>query len=97
MQERMLMEKVAPQAYRKIVELSLYSQANVDSQLLELIQLRASLVNGCAFCIDMHSRDAIKAGESVQRLLALAAWTESPFFSREERAALAVTDAVLDA
>ena len=94
MQERLLMGQVAPQAYGKVVELSTYAQANVDSSLLELIKLRASMVNGCAFCVDIHSRDAVKAGENPQRLFALSAWTESSFFTREEQAVLALTDAV---
>ncbi|MDX3054299.1 carboxymuconolactone decarboxylase family protein [Streptomyces sp. NE06-03E] len=94
MQERMRMDEVAPGGYRKVMELFQYSQATVDPVLLELIMLRASVVNGCAFCVDMHSADAIKAGESARRLFAVSAWRESPFFSEEERTALAVTDAV---
>ncbi|MEV0186513.1 carboxymuconolactone decarboxylase family protein [Streptomyces sp. NPDC050625] len=94
MQERMRMDKVAPDGYRKVVELFQYTEANVDPKLLELIMLRASVVNGCAFCVDMHSVDAIKAGESTRRLFAVSAWPESPFFSDEERVALALTDAV---
>lgn len=94
MQERMRMDKVAPDGYRKVIELFQYSQANVEPKLLELIMLRASVVNGCAFCVDMHSADAIKAGESSRRLFAVSAWPESPFFSAEERVALALTDAV---
>jgi AhpD family alkylhydroperoxidase len=94
MQERLKMEKVAPEAYRKVLELHSYAQATVDATLLELVKLRASLINGCAFCIDMHSVDATAAGEDPRRLFALSAWTESSFFSRAERAALALTDAV---
>ncbi|GAA5198970.1 carboxymuconolactone decarboxylase family protein [Rugosimonospora acidiphila] len=94
MKERMRMEKVAPGGYRKVFELHTYSQENVDPALLELIKVRASMVNGCAFCVDMHSADAIKAGETPRRLFALSAWRESPFFSEQERVALALTDAV---
>ncbi|MER7944579.1 carboxymuconolactone decarboxylase family protein [Streptomyces sp. NPDC094473] len=94
MQERIRMDKVAPDGYRKVIELFQYSQANVDSTLLELIMLRASIINGCAFCVDMHSADAIRAGQNPRRLFAVSTWPESPFFSAEERIALALTDAV---
>lgn len=60
----------------------------------ELVKLRASIVNGCSFCIDMHWTDARRAGESEQRLAQVAAWDESPYFDARERAALALTDAV---
>ena len=60
----------------------------------ELVKLRASILNGCAYCIDMHSKVARKAGESEQRLYAVAAWRDAPFFSERERAALALTDAI---
>jgi AhpD family alkylhydroperoxidase len=62
--------------------------------LLELVKLRASMLNGCAFCVDMHSTDAIKASEDPRRLFAVSAWRESPFFTPGERAALAMTDAL---
>jgi AhpD family alkylhydroperoxidase len=66
----------------------------LDPVLRELVKLRASILNGCAYCIDMHTKDARKRGESEQRLYAVAAWHEAPFFSARERAALALTDAV---
>ncbi len=66
----------------------------LDHRLLELVKLRASLLNGCAFCIDMHTQDARALGESEQRLHGVAAWHETPFFTDRERAALAWTDAV---
>lgn len=69
-------------------------QSAVDHTLLELIKLRASMVNECAFCVDMHSTDALKAGESTQRLFAVAAWHDAACFTPQERAALALTDAV---
>jgi len=68
--------------------------SGIDPGLLELIKMRASQINGCAYCIDMHSKDARAAGESEQRLYALSAWRETPFFSDGERAALALTEAV---
>ncbi|MEU8632627.1 carboxymuconolactone decarboxylase family protein [Amycolatopsis sp. NPDC048633] len=94
MPERLLMAKVAPEAYKKVFELHAYSQKTVDPALLELIKLRASMLNGCSYCVDLHSKDALKAGESSQRLFAVSVWPESPFFTTGERAALALTDAV---
>jgi AhpD family alkylhydroperoxidase len=66
----------------------------LDPLLRELIRLRASMLNGCAYCVDMHSKDARAKGETEQRLYAVAAWHEAPFFSPAERAALALTDAL---
>jgi AhpD family alkylhydroperoxidase len=68
--------------------------ADIDPRLRELIRIRASQLNGCAFCIDMHTKDARAAGETEQRLYALPAWRETPFFSSQERAALAFTEVV---
>ncbi|MCD9873469.1 carboxymuconolactone decarboxylase family protein [Streptomyces guryensis] len=68
--------------------------AKVEPELLELIRIRASQINGCAFCLDMHTRDARAAGETEQRVYALNAWRETPFFTERERAALALTEAV---
>jgi AhpD family alkylhydroperoxidase len=65
-----------------------------DVRLRELVRLRASQLNGCAYCIDMHSKDARAVGESEQRLYALAAWRETPFFTERERAALALCEAI---
>ncbi|HTT27736.1 MAG TPA: carboxymuconolactone decarboxylase family protein [Solirubrobacteraceae bacterium] len=65
-----------------------------DQLLRELVRVRASQINGCAYCIDMHTKDARAAGESEQRLYALSAWRETPFFTDRERAALAFTEAV---
>jgi AhpD family alkylhydroperoxidase len=69
-------------------------QAGIDSLLRELIRIRASQLNGCAYCIDMHTKDARAAGETEQRLYALPAWRETPFFTDRERAALALTESV---
>jgi AhpD family alkylhydroperoxidase len=69
-------------------------QADIDHRLRELIRIRASQLNGCAYCIDMHTKDARAAGETEQRLYALPAWRETPFFTPRERAALAFTEAV---
>lgn len=67
---------------------------SIESQLLHLVKLRASQVNGCAFCIDMHWKDLRAAGEGEQRLYGLDAWRESPYYSERERAALAWTEAL---
>jgi AhpD family alkylhydroperoxidase len=69
-------------------------RAGIDPLLRELIRVRASQLNGCAYCVDMHTKDARAAGESEQRLYALPVWRETPFFSARERAALALTESV---
>ncbi|MFI5929159.1 carboxymuconolactone decarboxylase family protein [Micromonospora sp. NPDC051543] len=86
--------EVAPQGYQAVSGLEKYVRANVDPTVLELVKIRASMSNGCAFCVDMHSREALADGESDRRLFAMAAWREAPFFDERERAALALTDAV---
>lgn len=73
---------------------ALVKESGLEPSLLELVKMRSSQINGCAFCIDMHSKDARAAGETEQRLYALNAWREAPFFSDRERAALAVTEAI---
>ena len=69
-------------------------KAGIDHRLRELIRIRASQLNGCAYCIDMHTKDARAVGETEQRLYALPAWRETPFFTAAERAALAFTESV---
>jgi AhpD family alkylhydroperoxidase len=69
-------------------------QAEIDPKLRELIRIRASQLNGCAYCIDMHTKDARAIGEAEQRLYALPAWRETPYFTARERAALAFTESV---
>lgn len=85
---------VDPEAYRAVSHLERYVAQRIDKQLYELVKLRASMINGCAFCVDMHSRDALDQGESAQRLFGVSAWHEAPFYDDRERAALALTDAV---
>jgi AhpD family alkylhydroperoxidase len=70
------------------------AKGSLDILLKELVRLRASQINGCAFCLDMHVTDAVKAGESSRRLATVAAWRETPFFSDRERAALEWTEAL---
>jgi AhpD family alkylhydroperoxidase len=70
------------------------SGLGIDPRLLDLIKLRASQINGCAFCIDLHTSDARKAGESERRIATVSAWRETPFFTERERAALAWTESL---
>jgi len=91
---RMAINDVAPGAYQAVVGMEIYSRKHNDPVLYELIKLRASMINGCSFCVDMHSRDALAAGEDSRRLFGVAAWREAPFYTERERAALALTDAV---
>jgi AhpD family alkylhydroperoxidase len=74
--------------------LSSEAAARLESRLFELVKIRASQINGCAYCIDMHTKDARHAGETEQRIYALNAWRETPFFTDRERAALEWTEAV---
>ena len=82
----------ARDAYRAMAALD--RSIEFDPQLRELVKIRASQINGCAYCIDMHTHEARRAGESDRRMHAVAAWRESPLFSARERAALALTDAI---
>ena len=79
---------------RAMLNLSNEVQAKLERPLFELVKIRASQINGCAYCIDMHTKDARLAGETEQRIYALNAWRETPFFSERERAALEWTEAV---
>ena len=87
--------KASPEAINAMLGLEKFiNNCDLDKILLELIKLRASQINGCAFCVDRHCDDAIKAGESQRRIKAVAVWQEAPFFTERERAALAWTEAV---
>jgi len=87
--------KVAPGAYKAMTGLEAYlRESGLDKQLLHMIKLRASQMNGCAYCIDMHWKDARALGESEQRLYGLDAWRESPYYTDRERAALEWTEAL---
>ena len=93
--ERFNAAKVAPGAYHAMLGLENYlRECGLEESLLHLIRLRASQINGCAYCLDMHWKDLKSIGESDQRLYELNAWEESPFYSDRERAALAWTEAV---
>lgn len=95
MKERIDYFKVDPAAGKAMIGLEKYVRASgLEHSLYELIKTRASQINGCAYCIDMHTKDARKAGETEQRLYGLNAWREAPFYTDRERAALAWTEAV---
>ena len=95
MKPRLEMQKIDPQAYRAMAGLETYIRhSGLEPSLLELMKMRASQINGCAYCLDMHSKDARAQGETEQRLYALNAWRETPFYSDRERAALAWTEAL---
>ena len=86
-----------PEAARAMLGLEQYvRKSGLEPALLELVKLRASYINGCAYCVDMHTKDARAAGESEQRLYAVPVWRETPFFTGRERAALAWTESVTD-
>jgi AhpD family alkylhydroperoxidase len=87
--------KLAPEAVKAIMGLENYvNKSGLEKSLLELVKLRASQINGCAYCVDIHTADAKKAGESERRLHAVVVWRETPFFTDRERAALAWTEEV---
>ncbi|MGA7473144.1 MAG: carboxymuconolactone decarboxylase family protein [Candidatus Sulfotelmatobacter sp.] len=95
MTERFQYMKVAPGAYRAMAGLEHYlHESGLEESLLHLVKLRASQINGCAYCLDMHWKDLKATGEADQRLHELNAWQEAPFYSERERAALAWTEAV---
>lgn len=97
MQQRIDYVKIAPDGVKAMSGLEKYVRhCGLEQSLLELIKLRASQINGCAYCIDMHTKDARAHGESEQRLYGLSAWREAPYYSDRERAALAWTEAVTE-
>jgi len=95
MKQRINLKQLEPKVYEVLYSMEEYlSTTDLSVQLRELIKVRVSQINKCAFCIELHSKDAIKAGETQRRLLALTAWEESPLFSDEEKAVLAFTEAI---
>jgi AhpD family alkylhydroperoxidase len=95
MKARMEFRKASPQGAKALGELHAFvKRCGLDHMLLELVKLRASQINGCAHCIDMHTKELRAGGESEQRLYLLNAWDESPFYSDRERAAFAWTEAL---
>jgi len=95
MQARLDPRKSAPEAMKAMSNFHAYvAGCGLDHKLLELVKLRASQVNGCAWCMDMHTKELRVAGEDEQRLYLLSAWRECPFYTERERAALAWTEAL---
>jgi AhpD family alkylhydroperoxidase len=95
MKPRLNPYQAGPDAMKAVAALETYVKGSgLEASLIELIKMRASQINGCAYCLDMHARDARAQGESEQRLYLLDAWRESPLYSDRERAALAWTEAV---
>jgi len=87
--------KVSPDAVRAMYGMEQFvRKSGLEHSLVELVKMRASYIDGCAYCVDMHSKDALAAGETAQRLLAVPVWRETPFFTPRERAALAWTETV---
>ena len=81
--------KVAPEGVKAVLAVEQYVRASeLEAALIELVKVRASLMNGCAYCVDLHTKDARAKGETEQRLFAVSVWRETPFFSPRERAAL---------
>ncbi|MEU9378600.1 carboxymuconolactone decarboxylase family protein [Streptomyces sp. NPDC048255] len=92
---RMQWHQLAPEVYKAMVGLEIAARKGLDPVLVELVKIRASQVNRCAFCLDMHTKDALAAGESVERIVQLGAWEESRhFYTEKELAAIELTEAV---
>lgn len=97
MKKRLDYFKVDPDAAKGLMEIEKYVHSSaLDPVIFELVKMRASQINGCAYCLDMHSKDARQAGETEQRLYLLNAWRETDFYSDKERAALAWTEALTE-
>ncbi|ALC83958.1 MULTISPECIES: carboxymuconolactone decarboxylase family protein [Bacillus] len=95
MKQRINHMQVNPEAIKLMLQLEEYKNTTgFDKKLIELIKIRTSQINGCAYCLDMHTKDARAIGETEQRIYCLNAWRESPFYSESERAALELTEAV---
>ncbi|MCH1627019.1 carboxymuconolactone decarboxylase family protein [Ferdinandcohnia quinoae] len=95
MEQRINYMKVAPEAFQLMLKFEEYSKTTgFDKKLIELIKIRASQINGCAYCLDMHTKDARAIGETEQRIYLLNAWREAPFYNDEERVALELTETV---
>ncbi|GGK80562.1 alkyl hydroperoxide reductase AhpD [Planomonospora parontospora subsp. parontospora] len=93
MKARMNVGELAPEAYKAMLGLEGFLRTStLPHATLELVKLRASQINGCGFCVDMHAHEAKKAGESDERLFSVAAWREAPYFTDAERAALALAE-----
>ena len=95
MQPRLNYREIAPDGFKAMAGLEQYlRRSSIEPALLHLVKLRASQINGCAYCIDLHSKDARRGGETEQRLYCLSVWRECPFYTDRERAAFEWTEAV---
>jgi len=95
MSQRLLLGKADPNAYKALKSLDKYLETTrLSATHIDLIKIRTSQINGCAYCIDKHTKEARAIGETEQRIYALNAWRETPFFTPEERAVLALTEEV---
>ena len=95
MEGRLNYSEISPDAIKGLLEVERYvANSGLERTLYELVKTRASQINGCAYCIDMHTKDARKAGETEQRLYGLTAWRETSYYTQRERAALAWTEAL---
>lgn len=95
MKERLNIDKAEPGVYKAMDAADkLVATFGLDKKLVELVRLRVSQINGCGYCVDMHSADAVKAGETHKRVFAMSAWWETPFFSDKERAAFKLIEEV---
>ncbi|WP_291148020.1 carboxymuconolactone decarboxylase family protein [Flavobacterium sp. UBA7680] len=95
METRIRIDQVEPDGYKAVLGLEKFIEStSLTRTHKELIKIRASQINGCAFCIDMHTKEARKAGETEQRIYALNAWRDTRFFTKEERAILALTEEI---
>ena len=95
MKSRLNIQKLEPKAYEAMYDLENFlANSELDKLHLELIKIRASQINGCAFCINMHTKDAMKLGETNQRIFLLNAWRETTLFTEEERVILAMTEEI---
>ena len=92
-QQRINIKELEPECWKLIIEIEHYlTKTSLDPHLRELIKIRTSQINKCAFCIDLHTKDAIELGETERRIFALSAWQESPLFSKKERTVLQLTE-----
>lgn len=93
MEKRLNLDELQPKAYKAMLGLEAYIQASdVKKAHINLIKTRVSQINGCAYCLDMHTKEALKSGETLQRLFVLSAWRETDLFTEEEKALLAFTE-----
>jgi len=94
-QTRILVKKVEPEIWKTVIEIEhQLSQTTLDKKLRELIKIRVSQINKCAYCIDLHTKDALKYGETPRRIFALSAWSESPLFTKNEKSALKLAEEI---